>query len=263
VTLALVALAALGLASCGEAPREERAPSEPSAVAPEAQARPPAEWSLAALPRAEVLREHDTPGGARAQVLREGVGEPLAKGQAMDLQVHGLRLDGTTFVRETRLGVVLEQGRLPPGLAEGVEGIRLRETRRVLVPAALAGGAEDAVFVARRVALGIEDLQVGTGREVRRGTQVVCHYRGRLEDGTPFDSSHERGEPFTVRLPADPRAPAGVIEGWARGLLGMRAGGVRRLWIPWHLAYGERPKGKIPAYSDLDFTIEVLRVDDL
>jgi peptidylprolyl isomerase len=188
----------------------------------------------------------------------------------MDLESSSYTRQGTAFDRGTVPGVVLDERRLPAWKFEGLAGIRPRERRRLLVPAALIaagtrgrGGARppiDTIVDVRRVQLEIVDVQIGQGPEVKRGTVVLCHYRGTLADGTEFDSSYKRDEPFTVRLPANPSAPAGVIEGWARGLIGMRAGGIRKLWIPSHLAYKEQGSGKIPPNADLTFVIEVLSV---
>jgi FKBP-type peptidyl-prolyl cis-trans isomerase len=85
---------------------------------------------------------------------------------------------------------------------------------------------------------------------------VVVHYTGWLEDGTLFDSSITRGEPFSFTL-----GTGGVIPGWEEGLLGMKAGGVRQLIIPPDLAYGESGAGDtIPANATLIFDIELLEI---
>lgn len=104
--------------------------------------------------------------------------------------------------------------------------------------------------------LKIEDLVVGDGKAAVRGALITSHYRGFLADGTEFDSSHRRGEAFQCVL-----SNGRVIQGWVLGLQGMKVGGKRRLWVPAHLAYGERQIGTmIPPNSDLCFEIELLEV---
>ena len=79
---------------------------------------------------------------------------------------------------------------------------------------------------------------------------------GTLQDGTIFDSSHKRGKPFQFVF-----GTGRVIKGWDQGLVGMKVGGKRKLFVPEHLAYGEREIGDIiPAFSDLNFEIELLEV---
>jgi FKBP-type peptidyl-prolyl cis-trans isomerase len=102
----------------------------------------------------------------------------------------------------------------------------------------------------------IEDIAVGTGARATRGSEIDVHYRGTLEDGTQFDSSYDRGEPFTFTLGAQQ-----VIAGWDEGVEGMRVGGRRNLTIPPELGYGSRETGSIPANSTLNFTIELLAVN--
>lgn len=101
-----------------------------------------------------------------------------------------------------------------------------------------------------------EDLVVGGGAEAVKGRTVSVHYVGTLEDGRKFDSSRDRGEPFVFRLGAGM-----VIQGWDRGVAGMRVGGKRKLVIPHELAYGERGfPGVIPPRATLVFEVELLDV---
>lgn len=103
----------------------------------------------------------------------------------------------------------------------------------------------------------IEDLVVGTGVEAERGDTVTVHYTGWLTDGTKFDSSVDRGQPFSFILGA-----AQVISGWEIGVLGMKEGGTRKLTIPPHLGYGERGAGGvIPPNATLVFEVELLKVN--
>lgn len=102
----------------------------------------------------------------------------------------------------------------------------------------------------------IEDVTVGTGAEAKSGQTVVVHYTGTLMDGTKFDSSKDRGQPFSFRLGAGE-----VIKGWDQGVAGMKVGGFRKLTIPSDMAYGSRGAGGvIPGNADLKFDVELLEV---
>ena len=104
--------------------------------------------------------------------------------------------------------------------------------------------------------LEIIDITVGDGKEIIKGALITAHYRGLLENGTPFDSSHDRGKPFQCVI-----GTGRVIKGWDIGLIGMKVGGKRKLVVPSHLAYGERQIGSlIPPNANLVFEIELLEV---
>lgn len=104
--------------------------------------------------------------------------------------------------------------------------------------------------------LQVTDLQVGTGKAAVKGALITTHYTGSLQNGTVFDSSHQRGKPFQCVI-----GTGRVIKGWDLGLMGMKVGGRRRLFVPAHLAYGERQMGAhITPGSDLTFEIELLEV---
>lgn len=104
--------------------------------------------------------------------------------------------------------------------------------------------------------LKITDLQIGTGIEPSKGALVFAHYEGFLEDGTKFDSSLDRGKPFQFVF-----GTGRVIKGWDQGLVGMKVGGKRTLFVPAHLGYGERQVGQIiRPNSNLLFHIELLEV---
>ncbi len=104
--------------------------------------------------------------------------------------------------------------------------------------------------------LKVTDTVVGTGIETVKGALVICHYTGTLEDGTKFDSSHDHGRPFQFVI-----GSGRVIKGWDQGLMGMKVGGKRTLYVPAHLAYGERQVGPIiKPNSNLIFHVELLEV---
>jgi FKBP-type peptidyl-prolyl cis-trans isomerase len=105
--------------------------------------------------------------------------------------------------------------------------------------------------------LKFEDTVVGEGTVATKGQTVSVHYTGWLENGTKFDSSKDRDEPFAFKLGAGQ-----VIRGWDEGVAGMKVGGVRRLTIPSHLAYGDRGAGGvIPPKATLIFEVELLATD--
>ena len=102
----------------------------------------------------------------------------------------------------------------------------------------------------------IQDLTVGTGDEATSGATVTVHYEGWLSNGTKFDSSRDRNEPFSFLLGA-----GRVIRGWDEGVAGMRVGGIRKLVIPPTLGYGVGGSlPTIPGNATLVFDIELLEV---
>jgi FKBP-type peptidyl-prolyl cis-trans isomerase len=104
----------------------------------------------------------------------------------------------------------------------------------------------------------VEILKEGTGEASKNGDNVSVHYVGTLEDGTKFDSSVDRGIPFSFPLGAGQ-----VIKGWDLGVLGMKVGEKRKLIIPANLAYGETgtPGGPIPPNATLIFEVELLGIN--
>lgn len=120
-----------------------------------------------------------------------------------------------------------------------------------------AGSTEDNANVAANLSTGVkvEDLVAGTGQVAAAGDSVTVHYVGMLTDGQVFDSSRDRGQPFTFTLGAGE-----VIRGWDQGVVGMRVGGKRRLTIAPDYAYGNNVVGPIPANSTLVFEVELLGV---
>ncbi len=104
--------------------------------------------------------------------------------------------------------------------------------------------------------LQVNDVVTGKGAVAENGRTLTVHYTGWLTDNTKFDSSHDRGDPFTFTLGAGQ-----VIRGWDLGMAGMRVGGTRELVIPPGLAYGESGAGgAIPPNATLRFRVELLEV---
>ena len=96
----------------------------------------------------------------------------------------------------------------------------------------------------------------GEGAEIILHSKILVHYIGKLEDGTVFDSSYDRGQPFSFQI-----GLRQVIEGWEQGLLGMKVGGKRTIFIPSELGYGDRGAGDlIPPNANLIFDVEIVDV---
>lgn len=146
---------------------------------------------------------------------------------------------------------------------------RQKRTRviAVVVIAALAAGAAAYLFVPGLPGTGAgaevttgsglkyTDLVVGNGPSPRTGQTAVVHYTGTLTDGTKFDSSRDKGQPYQFSL-----GRGEVIRGWDEGVATMKVGGRRRLVVPPVLAYGPAARPGIPANSTLVFDVELLDV---
>ncbi len=107
--------------------------------------------------------------------------------------------------------------------------------------------------------LSAQILKPGVGeRQVKAGDQITVHYAGILVDGTKFDSSVDRGEPFSLTIGAGK-----VIQGWDQGIIGMKVNEQRRLFVPSEFAYGEQGAGElIGPNTDLIFDIELISIDN-
>jgi peptidylprolyl isomerase len=126
--------------------------------------------------------------------------------------------------------------------------------------AAFTGAAAAAETKTTPSGLKYQDEAVGTGPEATSGQSVNVHYTGWLDEGgkkgTKFDSSRDRGQPFSFRLGAGQ-----VISGWDEGVAGMKVGGKRTLIIPAELGYGARGAGGvIPPNATLIFDVELVGV---
>jgi FKBP-type peptidyl-prolyl cis-trans isomerase len=115
---------------------------------------------------------------------------------------------------------------------------------------------EQALNITTDSGLQYQDLVVGTGAEAKAGDTVSVHYTGWLTDGTKFDSSVDRNQPFQFTL-----GKGNVIKGWDEGVAGMKVGGKRRLTIPPSLGYGASGAGGvIPPNATLIFEVELLAI---
>lgn len=103
--------------------------------------------------------------------------------------------------------------------------------------------------------LSITTIQEGSGEEAQVGDTVVVNYEGMLSNETKFDSSYDRGKPFEFTLGENH-----VIEGWEKGVLGMKVGEIRELKIPSSMGYGDNGYGSIPGKAGLIFKVELLEI---
>lgn len=131
-------------------------------------------------------------------------------------------------------------------------------------PSATAKPAENKQDTSKKAGLGVRDVQgvtvddrkVGSGKEAKKGSRLEMRYIGKLENGKQFDAN-KAGPPFKVKL-----GEGAVIKGWDIGLMGIQAGGERRLTIPAHLAYGKKgAPPDIPANAKLIFDVKCLAVN--
>jgi len=131
-------------------------------------------------------------------------------------------------------------------------------TPTTTAPSGAASGTATTTAAAKEVTmpngLKYEDLKVGDGQIAESGMTAQVHYTGWLTDGTKFDSSVDRGQPFSFKLGAGQ-----VIRGWDEGVKGMRVGGKRKLTIPPDMGYGAAGAGGvIPPNATLIFDVELL-----
>ncbi|MFI5007171.1 MAG: FKBP-type peptidyl-prolyl cis-trans isomerase [Solirubrobacterales bacterium] len=119
----------------------------------------------------------------------------------------------------------------------------------------LAGCGADTPTTPDTGVLVSEDLVVGTGATAVTGDVVTVHYIGTFTNGTKFDSSYDRGQPYTF-----PVNTGAVIPGFDQAVLGMKVGGKRRVTIPPSLAYGSAGQGTIPPNATLKFDIDLVSI---
>jgi len=181
----------------------------------------------------------------------------------------------------------LGQNNFIRGIDEGIAGMKIGSKRTIIIPSNLAYGssgygpippnsdlkvvielisAKEPIIVKmwdvdstkiKTTAAGLKYIivQEGTGEKADSGDIVTVHYTGWLRDGTKFDSSVEKDQPFTFRLGVFP-----VIKGWKEGISLLKEGSQARFIVPPDLGYGNVPNGKIPPNSTLIFDVELIDV---
>jgi FKBP-type peptidyl-prolyl cis-trans isomerase len=138
-------------------------------------------------------------------------------------------------------------------LSDNIESV---DTNTLGAEASVASEASSTTSTNMNDKLEIVDEVVGTGEEAVAGKTITVNYSGTLTNGTKFDSSYDRNQPFVFSLGAGE-----VIAGWDQGFNGMKVGGKRKLTIPPSLGYGSADLGTIPPNSTLVFEVELLKVE--
>lgn len=237
-----------------------------------------------------------SPTGLKYYDMVEGEGDAATADHRVTLNYTGWLTDGTrfdsSFDTDTPIGFVLGRKQIIPGWDEGILGMKVGGKRQLVIPASLAYGdrgagnvippgatlifdvellelkelpppspaapttVKDSDFITTASGLKYYDMAEGTGAIAQTGQKVSVHYTGWLTDGTKFDSSLDRGEPFAFTL-----GKGEVIPGWDEGVANMKVGGKRQLQIPAILAYGEvGAGGVIPPGATLVFEVELLEI---
>lgn len=249
--------------------------------------------SVEAPPAPTAVDEGDlttTDDGLQYVDLVEGDGVSPAEGWNVTTDFSIWLADGEQFIsssegREPLSFVIGQGGVVFPGWEAAVQDMQVGGTRYVIIPSDLALGEQGAGEIPPNADLIMEitlvdarepasqtevdpddyietesglkyfDIVEGDGEMPEAGQTVVVHYSGWLEDGTKFDSSVDRGQPFSFVL-----GQGGVIPGWDEGVATMQVGGKRQLVIPPELGYGEQGAGVIPPNATLIFDVELLEI---
>ena len=207
----------------------------------------------------------------RHEVIQAGTGPAVRTGQTVLVHYTGTLPDGTKFDssddRDEPLPVQVGAGNVIPGWDLTLAKMRVGDRWKVTIPAPLAYGNKGTGTVPPNSDLTfdtevlgfleptIEILKRGEGPQPRTGQMVSVHYVGTLEDGTKFDSSRDRGEPYEFQLGAGQ-----VIQGWEMVVSSMRVGDHWNVKIPWQLAYGKEGSPSIPPKTNLVFDMELMAI---
>ncbi len=287
LVVAILALLALGLAACGPE-IEERATS--TASSPDTEESPTETPDDSHLDKSQTTTE----SGLHYTEIERGDGPAPEPGDIVTIHYIAWLEDGTELDNSYDTGqpasFILGQEMVIKGWDEGIAMMKQGGKAELVVPPELAlgetgsgdgmvppnatlvfeielisvqGGApeapttvEEADYMTTDSGLKYHDFVVGEGASPETGQSVTVHYTGWLEDGTKFDSSLDRGQPFTFTI-----GMGQVIAGWDEGVATMKVGGKRQLVIPSELGYGEQGAGSvIPPNATLIFEVELLGV---
>jgi peptidylprolyl isomerase len=233
-----------------------------------------------------------TDSGLQIYDIEVGDGETPVEGDTVTLEFAIWLQDGMSYVAGSEdqggeFSFALGSGQAFPGWEEGMLSMATGGTRQLIIPPELGLGEEgvpglvpanatlvmevtllsirkpavmtevdEADYITTESGLKYYDIEVGDGATPEAGQTVSVHYTGWLEDGTQFDSSLDRGQPFQF-----PLGQGAVIAGWDEGVATMQVGGKRQLVIPSDLAYGDSAAGIIPPGATLIFDVELLSVE--
>ena len=229
-----------------------------------------------------------TASGLQYEIIKMGNGEKPNATDKVEVHYHGTLEDGMVFDSSVDRGETISfpLNRVIKGWTEGVQLMPVGSKFKFIIPPELAYGERGAggvippnatlifevelfsikkPFVDTDFGLPAEenfldsglrylDHITGNGESIKSGQEAIVHYSGYLADGTKFDSSHDKGSPFSF-----PLGQGRVIKGWDEGIVGMKKGGKRTLIIPPELGYGERGAGGvIPPNAMLMFEVELV-----
>jgi len=235
----------------------------------------------------KVGEEATTESGLKYEVITLGTGEKPRESDKVEVHYHGTLLDGTVFDSSVDRGETIKfsLNKVIKGWTEGLQLMPVGSKFKFTIPSKLAYGERKAggippnstlIFEVELFSIekafidtdfnlpGKEEVTIsglrmiihkeGSGEIAKVGQTVYVHYTGLLETGKKFDSSHDRGQPFSFKL-----GQGRVIKGWEEALVLMRPGEKRTLIIPPELGYGKRAAGAIPPNSILIFEIELVK----
>ncbi len=186
-----------------------------------------------------------------------------------------LQSDGTVFdstENKPPFTFTVGEKQVISGLDQAIQRARVGGSRMIVIPPRYGYGNREVGPIPKNATLvfdvkilrvepehpeiEVQDLQPGDGESAAEGDTIDVHYTGTFLNGTKFDSSKDRGTPLAVTI-----GKTGLIKGFTQGLVGMKVGGVRKVTIPYQLAYGEQGRPPvIPAKSTLVFELELVKL---
>ena len=235
----------------------------------------------------EIGKEFKTASGLKYEIIKLGSGKKPSATDKVEVHYHGTLENGTVFDSSVERGKTITFGlnQVIKGWTEGLQLMPIGSKFKFTIPPELGYGNRDMgsippnsilifevelfdikkPFVDSDFSIPAEEVVLesglrflehvnGDGELTKAGNIVIVHYSGFLSDGTKFDSSHDRGQPFNFILGENR-----VIKGWEEGLLNMKKGAKRTLIIPPELAYGAKGAGGvIPPNATLVFEVELV-----